>query len=217
MTFTLIAPLSYYLLRRKILGAVAILVMLILNAVFFYSGMMQIPLNVNSNSIIMLNYQYIFYAIGAYSALNWKDIVEISTYGKRNVASVILLALVTFYFLYIMKHGNVVIGHFFRLVYIIAMWFVLDYIPIYRVYRWMGNSFFLYCSHLIALQCIQRVCDIVIGKTDEIQSILYVLEYLFLPIIIIVFLLFVAESVKKRLPKIYGVLSGKRGLLLEYK
>lgn len=95
------------------MGAVAILVMLILNAVFFYSGMMLIPLNVNSNSIIMLNYQYIFYAIGAYSALNWRDIAETSTYEKRNAASVVLLALVIVYFSYIMKHGNVVINHFF--------------------------------------------------------------------------------------------------------
>lgn len=211
MIFTLIAPFFYYLLRRKILGAVAILVMLILNAVFFYSGMMLIPLNVNSNSIIMLNYQYIFYAIGAYSALNWKDIAETLTYGKRNVASVILVVLVTVYFMYITKNGNAVINHVFRLVYIVAMWFVLDYIPQYRVYRWMGNSFFLYCSHLIVLQCIQRVCDIAIGKTDGIQSILYVLEYLFLPIIIIVFLLCAAEKGKKRLPKIFDVLSGKRG------
>lgn len=77
----------------------------------------------------MLNYQYIFYAIGAYSALNWKDIAETLTYGKRNVASVILVVLVTVYFMYITKHGNAVINHVFRLVYIVAMWFVLDYIP----------------------------------------------------------------------------------------
>ena len=211
MIFTVISPFAYYLLRGKISGVIMILVMLTLNVGFYYSGMMQIPLNVNSNSVIMLNYQYIFYALGAYSALNWKEIVEIPTQKKRNVASILLLILIVFYFLFITKHSNVIIGHSFRLLYIIVLWFVLDYIPTYIVHRWMYNSFFLYCSHLIVLQCVQRVCDMIIIKISRIQSGGYVLEYIFLPIIVIAFLMIVAECMKKYLPKIYNIFSGGRG------
>ena len=44
---------------------------------------MEIPLNVNANNIVMLNYQYIFYAISAYGALNYRKFVEIPTVRKK--------------------------------------------------------------------------------------------------------------------------------------
>lgn len=211
MVFSLIAPFFYYLLRRKIVGIITIFIMVILNAFFYYSGIMQTPLNVNSNSVVMLNYQYIFYAVGAYGALNCSQFVEKPTPKKRKVASIILFTLIACYFLYIIKHSNVLIGHSFRLLYVIAVWFAIDYILRYRVYKWMNNSFFIYCSHLIVLQCVQRVCDILIGKIAGTTSVLYVIEYIFLPLIVSICLIAVAEKMKKNLPSVYGVLTGNRG------
>lgn len=164
-----------------------------------------------SNSVVMLNYQYIFYAVGAYGALNCSQFVEKPTPKKRKVASIILFTLIACYFLYIIKHSNVLIGHSFRLLYVIAVWFAIDYILRYRVYKWMNNSFFIYCSHLIVLQCVQRVCDILIGKIAGTTSVLYVIEYIFLPLIVSICLIAVAEKMKKNLPSVYGVLTGNRG------
>ena len=185
--------------------------MIALNAFFYYSGMMQIPLNVNANNIIMLNYQYIFYAIGACGALNWREFVERPTQNKSAVAGAILLALAAFYFLFVVKHEDAIVSHSFRLIHIIALWFALDFIPTFKTQKWMGNSFFLYCSHLIVLQCVQRICDIAIEGIGQYQPFLYVTEYIFLPIAIIVLLMIVAELLKKQLPKIYGALTGNRG------
>ena len=211
MMFTVVAPVFYYILRRKVAGALVIGIMLTMNVFFFYTGMLKVPLNVNSNSIIMLNYQYIFYAIGAYGALNYRNFVEKTNCRKRNVASIILSLLVIIYFFFIVKYGNVVISHFFRIIYVIALWFVFDFIKEYKIKKWMKNSFFLYCSHLIVLQCIQRICDIIIEKIDILQPGFYVLEYIFLPIIVIGLLMIVAELLKKHLPNVFDILTGKRG------
>ena len=97
------------------------------------------------------------------------------------------------------------------MIYIVGLWFAIDLLPKFEVKNWMTNSFFLYCSHLMILQCIQRVCDIIIGKTGSLQPVLYVLEYILLPIIVIAFLMISAEVIKKYIPKLFGILTGNRG------
>ena len=57
-------------LKNKYLGIIFLLGCMGLNCYFYYSGIMTLPINVNENSLIMLNYQYIFYGIGSYAALN---------------------------------------------------------------------------------------------------------------------------------------------------
>ena len=54
-----------------------------LNCYFYYSGIMTLPINVNENSLIMLNYQYIFYGIGSYATLNLRNIVEEKSEKRR--------------------------------------------------------------------------------------------------------------------------------------
>ena len=56
-----------------------------LNCYFYYSGIMTLPINVNENSLIMLNYQYIFYGIGSYATLNLRNIVEEKSEKRRSV------------------------------------------------------------------------------------------------------------------------------------
>lgn len=211
MIFSLTAPVFYYLLNGKVQGIIVLLVMCGLNIYFYYSGIMEVPLNVNANNIIMLNYQYIFYGIGAYGALNYRQFVETPTVKKRYIASIILVLLCLLYFLFIVRHGNVIVNHFFRMVYIVGLWFAMDFVQKFKVKKWMTNSFFLYCSHLVVLQCVQRVWDIIIEKINVMQSVLYVLEYVVLPMIVIVCLMIVAEFMKKHIPKIFDVITGNRG------
>ena len=209
--FTLISPLMYYLLKRKILGAIIILIMVGGNAWSYYSGIMQIPIDVNANNWVMFNYQYIFYAVGAYGALNWKSIIEKPNSRKTYLAISVLFMLIVIYFLLLKNYTDAILNHSFRLIYICAIWFVFDIKRKFNIRKWMGNSFFLYCSHLIILQCFQKICDILIGKIGAFQSILYIMEYIFLPVLLIGFLLFFAEALKRKLPKIWDVLTGSRG------
>lgn len=210
MVFTLAAPIIYYVLRQRILGGLVIALMIALNAWSYYSGIMQIPLNVNANNLVMLNYQYIFYAVGAYGALNWKNVVERPSVRKSQISIVVLVALMLFYWGYAARNGNAIISHSFRLIYIVALWFSLDVCGKFKVYGWMKDSFFLYCSHLMVLQCVQRVCDIIIEKIGYMKPVFYVAEYIILPMAIIGALMVIAELMKKRMPRIYGILTGSR-------
>lgn len=211
MAFILTAPIMFYLLKNRWIGLLSIIIMMGANAFFYYSGIMQIPLNVNANNLVMLNYQYIFYAVGAYGALNWKDVVERPSVRKSQISIAVLVALMLFYWGYAARHGNAITSHSFRLIYIVALWFAIDACRTFKAYSWMKNSFFLYCSHLMVLQCVQRVCDIIIEKIGIMKPVLYVAEYVLLPMAVIGALMVIAEFMKKHMPNIYGTLTGSRG------
>lgn len=212
MIFVLISPIMYFVLRNKYIGAVFLVLSMGANIYFYYSGKMLIPLNVNANNLIMFNYQYIFFTIGAYFALNFPDFVENSNRRKRIGAIGGLLILLIFYvFMRELNFGNAIISHGFRIIYICALWFVIDFLPEVKICSWMKNSFFLYCSHLIVLQCVQRVCDIILAKIGLENSLLSVAEYIVLPLIIIAFLMLSAEIMKKYIPKTWSILTGGRG------
>ena len=211
MIFSLISPVTYYLFRKKYLGACSVFVMLVMNAIFYHFGIMRIPINVNANNIAMINYQYIFFGMGAYGALNFRKVVETPSWKKTFVAGIVWLALIASYGIFSMEKSNALTSHLFRLVYAVALWFALDFVKVFKIQCWMKNSFFLYCSHLMLLQCLQRVCEIIIGKVRLFQATLYVLEYMFLPVVVVIVLMSLAEFMKKRIPKTYKVLTGNRG------
>lgn len=212
MIFTITAPFLYYILKNKKLGIVFILCCMGLNWYFCYSGVMTLPINVNENSLTMLNYQYVYYGVGSYAALHLRNIIEERNQKRAKICSVIFILLfIINYIMGIMQIQNVIINHVWRLIYICVLWFVLDYLPQISIKSWMNNSFFLYCSHLIVLQCSQRVCEIILNKMSLSGGIFSVLEFIVLPIIIITLLLFLAEILKKYLPRIWNVISGGRG------
>jgi peptidoglycan/LPS O-acetylase OafA/YrhL len=211
MYFTLISPIMWLLLKRKFSGALTILAMIIVNVWAYYSGHMVIPIDVNANNWIMINYQYIFYAVGAYCALNCREFVEKPMRLKTISGVIVLLALFVIYACFITQFNNPIINHSFRLVYICALWFALDVVPQFKTFNWMNNSFFIYCSHYAILLCTQRVCDILIQRWGYFQQLLYVVEYIFLPIVIIIILIVIAESIKKKFPKVWGIIMGGRG------
>ena len=67
---------------------------MVLNCYFYYSGIMTLPINVNENSLIMLNYQYIFYGIGSYAVLNLRNIVEEKSEKRTKICLVMLFLLI---------------------------------------------------------------------------------------------------------------------------
>ena len=166
-----------------------------LNCYFYYSGIMTLPINVNENSLIMLNYQYIFYGIGSYATLNLRNIVEEKSEKRTKICLVMLFLLIIINIIMVKQQmENVIINHTWRLCYICVLWFVFDHLPQISIKSWMNDSFFLCCSHLIILQCSQRVCEIILSKMNLSGGIFSVLEFLILPIIIITF---IGRSFKK--------------------
>ena len=190
MVFVLISPLMYYILKNKIAGGMLIILSLLLNIIFYYNRVLDLPIDVNANNFSMFNYQYVYYAVGCYMALNYQDFVEMVTKKKCYIALSILVCLFIFYIVVIAIKdlGNAWISHEFRLIYIGALWFVYDLLPTIKIYSWMRSSFFLYCTHLIVLQCVQRVCQIVFKAFGIELSFFTVLEYAILPLIVITIL-----------------------------
>lgn len=211
MVFAIISPLTYILLRNKAVGGVVIIVLSFLNALFYYLGVMEIPINVNANNLVMLNYQYIFYAIGSYSAMNFKTFVEVPSRRKSLVATIFVSMLTIMYFWGIYSKGDVIVNHIFRIIFVCGIWFVFDCIQKTRIRGWMKISFFIYCMHLIILQCVQAVSGIIIDKFFKGNQLLYIFDYLLVPILVIVMIIAVAHFLKKYVPVAWKLLTGNRG------
>lgn len=209
MIFSIISTIVYFVLRRKLLGGLFIALMMLFNMFSYFTGMMRLPLNVNENSIIMLNYQYIFYTVGAYAALHFKNIVENPSKKIIRICTVIYIPLLILAFVFSNTSQYVIVNHMYRVIYVCVLWFALDGIKEFKIRTWMSYSFFIYCSHTMLLQCAQGVCDIIIEKTGVLKNLLYVVEYVALPQVVILFLLLLIPVIKK-VPKLYGVISGGR-------
>ena len=209
MIFSLIAPIMYYVFKNKYVGAIAIMAMIAVNIMCVVFGVLTTPLDVNSNGIVMLNYQYIFYAIGAYAGINYREFVENPTPKKRNISLVVLGALCVLYFLPIFE-VNIISSHTFRIAFAISLWFAFDLLPEVRIQSWMKMSFWIYCSHTIVLQCAQGIIGVLLYDLLGGGSIVWIAEWIVLPIAIAIFLLFVGLLAKKYTPKIYNLLTGSR-------
>lgn len=146
MAFVCISPLVYFVLRKKILGFLFIAFLLVVNAYNYYSGSMQVPLNINANNWIMFIYQYIFFAIGSFSALCLKSEIEKPSLKKSRYSLLMITMLIVIYWLYIKQYGDVITNHTFRWLWCINIWFVYDLLSKIKVRPWMKYSFFIYCS-----------------------------------------------------------------------
>ena len=209
MIFTLIAPIMYYVFKNKYFGAIAILGMISLNVLAYVFGIIKAPLDVNENSIVMLNYQYIFYAIGAWAGLNCRDWVENPTKSKRIISLVAVCVLCAVYFTPIFKI-DVIVSHTFRIFFAIAVWFVFDWVPEIKMNSWLKMSFWIYCTHTIVIQCIQRVISIVLSDFIGATNLLWVAEWFILPIVVVIALIFIGIYMQKYLSKVYNVVTGNR-------
>lgn len=185
--------------------------MCVLNVWFYYSGIMTTPLNVNANSYVMFNYQYIFYAIGVYAALHLQGIVENSSKEKSKYAIVALIVLMFTYWIFLSNKENVIISHGFRMIFICSAWLVFDALPSIKVPKWMKCTFFIYCSHTMILQSVQGVLEIIIEKMLGNRVWIYAVEYFVLPIVLVGFIVVVANVMKKYINPIWYILNGGRG------
>jgi hypothetical protein len=172
-------------------------------------GIVETPINVNSNSFAMLNYQYVFYAVGAYSAIHLKKFVETPNKLRSIIGASVLIALcITFAIPNVEK--EVIMSHTFRLVFCVCLWFAFDLIKEIKALGFMKMSFFIYCSHLIILQCVQAIIEVVTNKFLTHDSLLFVLEWFLLPVVLIAGIVSVGYFMKRFLPKTWNIVTGKR-------
>ena len=209
IVFSLISPLMYYVFKNKYVGALAVTLIFVTNIVFCICGVVETPVNVNSNSPVMFNYQYVFYAIGAYSAIHFKQVVEKPNITRGMIGVALICVLCIIYWLPFYE-STVVVGHTFRVVFAIAFWCACDLIKNTEIPSYMKMSFFIYCAHLLPLQCSQVLIRLVINKLSLTINAVYVIEWIVLPVLMVSLIILLGKALKKHLPKTWCVLTGNR-------
>ena len=208
IVFSLIAPAMYYLLKNKYIGGGVVALTVTLNIVFIACGVIKTPLDVNSNSFAMLNYQYVYYVMGAYSALHLKGIIEQPQNNKTVIGIFGVSVLCLLYWMPFFKN-SVLIGHTFRLFFVIFLWFAFDLLRDIEIKPFLKTSFFIYCSHLMIVQCMQGVIGVVLGENFEPSSVIYIMEWITVPIVTVLIVLGGAEILKKYTPAVWKLLTGR--------
>lgn len=211
MLFVCIAPLAYFVLRYRLLGGLMIIAMLAFNLYNYQVGHFSQGINVNANTLVMFNYQFVYFATGAYAALCWSDHVERMNKWVAIIAIVTLVVMIIGYQLYLRTEGTTVSNHLFRWLWIPVFWFSYDLLPEIKVRPWMKYSFFLYCSHMFIVYCAQGIAETTYASMDDWRPILSYAEYIVIGIFTIWILVTLAGIIKNRFPKAHLVLSGARG------
>ena len=143
MIFICIAPLAYFILRYRVIGGLVIICMIIFNIYNYQQGAFANCIDVNANTLVMFNYQFIYYAIGAYAALCWSSQIEKPTRRKSTIALVGVLFMIVIYWVFLRHNGTVITNHTYRIIWIPLFWFAFDILPKIKVQPWMQYSFFI--------------------------------------------------------------------------
>ena len=208
IVFSLIAPAMYYLLKNKYIGGAVVASTIALNVVLITCGVIKAPLEVNSNSFAMFNYQYVYYVVGAYSALHLKNVIEQPHRNKTTIGICGVSVLCLLYWMPFFEN-SVLIGHTFRLFFAVFLWFTFDLLRDIEIKPFLKTSFFIYCSHLMIVQCIQGVIGIIFDNKLKSSNIIYIFEWLTLPIVTVLIVLCVAYILRRYTPSILKLLTGR--------
>lgn len=211
LLFVIIAPLTYNIFRRRFIGSFFLIAILIYNYYNYSTGLLGTHINVNANNLAMFNYQYAYYALGAYFALNFKSLVESINNAKKWLGTVSMILLICIYWFYLKDYGNMASFHLFRFLWIPAIWMSIDNLPAVTTKKWMKFAFFIYCSHMLVVYCIQGIMEQAYAHFDNFKALFACAEYIFTGIVVVYLLIRLAELWKKISPYTYGIISGSRG------
>lgn len=211
LLFVLIAPLTYYIFRNRFVGSFFLIAILLYNYYNYKSGLLGTHINVNANNVAMFNYQYAYYALGAYFALNFKSIVESVNNAKKWLGAVSIILLICIYWIYLKDYGSMASFHLFRFLWIPAIWLSIDNLPAVTTKKWMKFAFFIYCSHMVVVYCVQGIMEKIYDRIEAFQELFACAEYIFTGIVVVYLLIRLAELWKKISPSTYGIISGSRG------
>lgn len=206
--FTIASPLIYVILKWKHSWCI-IVIMLILLWKYVNDGAFLNGINLTSNHISLYIYEGIYYCIGSYIALNFKNYIETINIKRAGVSTAIIAILLVLNVISISKNignGGVLYWEVYRIIFCAALFFSLDLLRDFEIKWWMNISFFIYCAHMYPLQLIQEL----ILKLSK-NEIIMVISYLVMPIVVVILLILAAKIMKNKIPKLWCVLTGGRG------
>ena len=211
LLFSCIAPIAYFVLRYRIAGGLLLMSMIAFNIFNYYNGAFDNGINVNANSLVMFNYQFVYFATGAYAALCWNKIVE----KKNPLLSIVsvfgITVLLIVYWTYLKTDGCAFSNHIFRWLWIPLFWFSFDLLPQINIKPWMRYSFFIYCAHMFLIYCIQGISTGIYSSLGYLKPYFTIAEYCTLGIIVVFVLIQVIKTLKRHTPRLFNIITGNRG------
>ncbi|MBD5418820.1 MAG: acyltransferase [Bacteroides sp.] len=209
--FVCIAPLTYFVLRHRLMGALFITLQVAFNLYNYHIGYFDNGISVNDNTLVMFNYQFVYFSLGAYAALCWSKSVESKSKLKSKIALIALFAMVIIYYFILKEYGNSGINHFYRLIWIPIFWFSFDLLPEIRIRPWMKFTFFLYCSHMFVIYGLQGTVSKTFFREYSHMPLFTTFEFILIGLITILVCLSLSHLCKTLFPRTYSIVSGNRG------
>lgn len=147
----------------------------------------------------------IYYLLGAYIGINCKDLPLIKSTQITIVSRVMLLGILGWYLWNVQngidKNAIAVIAL------CIAFWWAFDGISYEKKPKWwIGISFFVYCIHDIFLEGLEKIFLLIFGT----GSIFALLDYIFMPVIVLVICIMCAAILRNYFPIVWKVITGGR-------
>lgn len=188
---TALTPLFLYILRKKKLVELIIILFVVLNFFDFSIPLLQL------SSIL-------FFLLGSYFSVYHKNVFE-KRYTKKEgfIAGGVLLFRIIVY-MYV-PNNDIGINSLMLFVSVISLHVAIDFIDKYKLTWFKKQSFFIYASHIIPVTVIMKILS-KISTGDCSASI----AYLMTPWIALFIIYIAAKIVNKLMPKCYQVLCGGR-------
>ena len=205
IVLTIISPLIYYSLKIK---PISYLILAGLFVIYFIEP-----------NFLSFNYLQIFswcwYYLGAVLSTHIKDFKKLTT--KHSLTSLLLgLTLSTILCIFNMGLFNIVIpanilfytNKIFLPLMIVCFWFAFDLFVSNKTIRIEKISFFIYCTHSLILESIQKTIFL-LGNNSFIFA---VIDYILSPAVTFCIIIAFALFLNRFLPKVFYILSGGRTL-----
>lgn len=193
----ILSPCLYYAIKGKMKSILFIIILICLEVIF------------NRDAVSVL-YSSIFFCVGAILALNFIDIFSFNfRKSKWLLISFLLICLCTSQYITNFSPRILCIYLLFLL---ILFWYGVDcfikYLPERKNAPWFANnSFFLYCSHGIILESVEKIILLIGGITISGA----IIDYIFSPIITVVIVICIEYVMIKYFKYIWNILNGGRG------
>lgn len=196
LVYIFVVPAFYKILKKKYISIAFI-------ALFFVLSIFERQLL--DNAAYGFTYNAVFYMFGAYMGIHYRELVQ-RRYDKKLSIAALAFILVTVGVCMIFKL-NTIVRVPVRLLHIVAIWLVAEVVAIEKKpWWWIQLSFFIYCTHSLVLESLEKVMLIALGKT----TIGAVVSFMTSPVLTILIIVLLA-AILRHIKPLWKVLTGNRG------
>lgn len=211
MFYIVVGPIFYLVLKNKHIGYIPTLFTLIIGFILNHFKVMEY-VEVEGVKWLLngeLHSYFSLYLLGAYLGANFKDkIINVKFKKTHCIISLVLIGIICFLRVMINDYATKIFSLYFIIMAIqsILLWVGLDFLRVDNCWRVFNNSFFIYCTHALILEAVEKVFLILFKNTVMGAMI----DFVFAPIITLSIIILLSYVLKKYFPKLEKILCGGR-------